>query len=70
MSSTNPQPQEAREERRRAYSVRESARITNLSYATIYRLIGKKKLRTVKIGGRRLVPATALDALLEEEGAQ
>jgi excisionase family DNA binding protein len=68
--STNSEAREAREqERRRAYSVRETARTTNLSYATIYRLIGKGKLRTVKIGGRRLIPASALDALLEE-GAQ
>jgi excisionase family DNA binding protein len=59
------QAQEAREqERRRAYSVRETARTTNLSYATIYRLIGKGRLKTVKVGGRRLVPVEAIDALL------
>jgi excisionase family DNA binding protein len=63
--SINSQAQEPREqERRRAYSVRETARTTNLSYATIYRLIGKGQLKTVKIGGRRLIPVEAIDALL------
>jgi excisionase family DNA binding protein len=63
--STNFEAQEARkQERRRAYSVRETARTTNLSYATIYRLIGKGKLKTVKVGGRRLIPVEAIDDLL------
>jgi excisionase family DNA binding protein len=68
--SMNSQSQAAREQQRRlAYSVRETVRTTNLSYASIYRLIRAGKIRSVKIGGRRLIPASALDALLEE-GAQ
>jgi excisionase family DNA binding protein len=35
-----------------------------LSRATIYRLIEQKKLATLKIGSRRLVPVGAIDALL------
>jgi excisionase family DNA binding protein len=49
---------------RKAYSVDETAEITNLSPATIWRLISAKKLATVKVGGRRLVPHPAIDALL------
>jgi excisionase family DNA binding protein len=68
--SMNSQARETREQQRRlAYSVRETVRTTNLSYASIYRLIKAGKIRSVKIGGRRLIPASALDALLEE-GAQ
>ena len=29
-------------------------------------LIGRKQLATLKVGARRLVPVTALDALLEK----
>lgn len=35
-----------------------------LSRATVYKLIAQKKLMTIKIGGRRLVPVAAIDALL------
>ena len=49
---------------RRALSIRETAQACGLSRATIYRLIEQKKLATLKVGARRLVPAGALDALL------
>jgi excisionase family DNA binding protein len=51
---------------RRAFSIRETERAVNLSHATIYRLIAAGKLRTVKVGARRLVPVEAIDALLRE----
>lgn len=60
MSST-PEKQE-----RRALSIRETAQACGLSRATIYRLIEQKKLTTLKIGARRLVPVGAIDALLKE----
>ena len=41
----------------------------NLSRSTIYRLIAVGKLKTVKVGARRLVPLGAIDALLNEGGA-
>jgi len=49
---------------RRALSIRETAHVCGLSRATIYRLIEQKKLTTLKIGARRLVPVGAIDALL------
>jgi excisionase family DNA binding protein len=49
---------------RKALSVAETARAVGISRATIYRLIGKKRLATLKIGSRRLIPVTAIDALL------
>jgi excisionase family DNA binding protein len=51
-------------EERRAVSIVEAARICGLSRATVYRLIAQKKLATVKIGSRRIVPLTSIDALL------
>jgi excisionase family DNA binding protein len=38
-----------------------------LSRSTIYKLIAAGTLRTVKIGGRRLIPRDALEALLNED---
>ena len=60
---------DAENHQRLVASVRDAARMMGISRSSVYRLIGNRKLRTVKIGGRRLIPASALDALLEE-GAQ
>jgi excisionase family DNA binding protein len=49
---------------RRALSVKETGEAVGLSRATVYRLIGRKQLSTVKIGSRRLVPVGEIDALL------
>jgi excisionase family DNA binding protein len=49
---------------RRALSVMETARAVGLSRATIYRLIEQKRLATLKIGSRRLIPVGEIDALL------
>jgi excisionase family DNA binding protein len=49
---------------RRALSIREAARICGLSRATLYRLLQDGKLTTIKVGARRLVPITSIDALL------
>jgi excisionase family DNA binding protein len=49
---------------RRALSIMETARAVGLSRATIYRLIEQKRLATLKIGSRRLVPVGEIDALL------
>jgi excisionase family DNA binding protein len=40
-----------------------------ISRATVYKLIEQNKLETVKIGSRRLVPLSTIDALLSA-GAQ
>jgi excisionase family DNA binding protein len=52
------------EEKPRAVSIIGAAHICGLSRATVYRLIAQKKLKTLKIGGRRLVPIAAIDDLL------
>ena len=52
-----------------ALSIRETAQTCGLSRATIYRLIEQGKLRTLKIGARRLVPVGSIDVLLKG-GAQ
>jgi excisionase family DNA binding protein len=49
---------------RRALSIPEAARTCGVSRATLYRLIADGKLKTLKIGARRLVTVGALDALL------
>jgi excisionase family DNA binding protein len=51
---------------RKALSVVEAARAVGISRATVYRLVKQRRLATVKIGSRRLVPVTALDNLLEK----
>jgi excisionase family DNA binding protein len=51
---------------RRALSVKEAGEAVGLSRATVYRLIGQKRLSTVKIGSRRLVPVGEIDALLSK----
>ena len=53
---------------KRALSIAEAAQTCGLSRATLYRLIEQKKLLTVKLGARRLVPVAALDALLNGGG--
>lgn len=52
-------------EKRRALSIVEAARTCGLSRSTIYRLIPKNKLATIKVGTRRLVPVAAIDDLLK-----
>ncbi len=49
---------------RRALSIPEAARTCGLSRATLYRLLKDGRLKTIKVGARRLVPVGALDALL------
>jgi excisionase family DNA binding protein len=55
---------------RRALSIAEAARAIGISRATLYRLVQQKRLATVKIGSRRLVPVGALDTLLEKAAAK
>jgi excisionase family DNA binding protein len=55
---------------RRAFSISEAASASGLSRATLYRLLKDGRLATVKIGARRLVPISALDALLSGGAAK
>ena len=55
---------------RLALSVGEAAKALSLSRSTIYRLIEQKKLVTLKIGSRRLVRVSAINAMLNESVAR
>lgn len=48
-----------------AYRVNDAAKIVGLSRSSIYILIAEKKLRSIVVGGRRLIPASALRELLQ-----
>jgi excisionase family DNA binding protein len=50
-----------------AYSIKEACRASSLGRTTIYSHIAAGRLRTVRIGGRRLIPAEALHALIAGE---
>jgi excisionase family DNA binding protein len=51
-------------EHRAAYSLSEVAALTGLSISGQYVLINQGKLRSARVGGRRLVPREALSELL------
>jgi excisionase family DNA binding protein len=49
-----------------AYSIKEACRVTSLSRSSIYRSIAAG-LKTTRVGGRTLIPAAALRALINGE---
>jgi excisionase family DNA binding protein len=49
---------------RRAYSLAEVAGLTGLATSTLYKLLTSGRLKTKKIGGRRIVTAEAFEELL------
>ncbi len=49
---------------RLGYDVGETAALINTSVSFVYELIRCRELETVKVGGRRIVPRWALEALL------
>jgi excisionase family DNA binding protein len=49
---------------RRAYQVNEAVAAYRLSRSTLYKLMSAGTLRSVKVGGRRLIPVEALEALI------
>ena len=52
---------------RRAYRIDDFCRIFGLGRTGVYRLLKEGKLPSVVIGGRRLIPADAAEALLRGE---
>lgn len=52
---------------RTAYSLDEAARSLGLSRRTLYDLMDRGQLATVKLGKRRLVPATELERLVSTQ---
>jgi excisionase family DNA binding protein len=49
----------------RMYSVRTASEQSDLSRSTLYNFIKDGRLKTVKVGGRRLIPDSALRELLQ-----
>jgi excisionase family DNA binding protein len=49
---------------RAAFSLAEVSGLTGLSISGLYQLINRGKLRSVRVGGRRLVRREALEELL------
>ena len=47
-----------------AYSIREACAASSLSRTTIYLNISKGRLKAVRIGGRTVIPAESLNALI------
>lgn len=50
--------------RKLAYSIREACAASSLSRTTIYGHISSGRLRAVRVGGRTVIPAEALEALV------
>lgn len=51
-----------------AYSIREAVAATSLSKTTLYAKIAANQLRAVRVGGRTVIPAESLHALIHGEG--
>lgn len=47
-----------------AYSIREACEASSLGRTTIYALIGQGRLQAVRVGGRTVIPADSLTALI------
>lgn len=60
---------EAHPEQLRAFSLRDTSERTNLSLATLHRMIARGDLESIQIGRRRLIPHDALKALILGEAA-
>lgn len=50
-----------------AYSIKEACAASSLGRTTIYTHIAEGRLRAVRIGGRTVIPAPSLHALLGDE---
>ncbi|MEY5007222.1 MAG: hypothetical protein RL764_538 [Pseudomonadota bacterium] len=52
-----------------AYSIKEACEVSSLGKTTLYAHIAAGRLQAVKVGGRTLIPAASLLALLEGNSA-
>lgn len=50
-----------------AYSVKEACQATSLGRTTIFGHIAAKRLKAVRVGGRTVIPAESLHALIAGE---
>ena len=51
----------------RAYGVMDAAKELGIGRSSVYSLINSGRLRTVKLGRRTLIPADAIDALIQAQ---
>ena len=65
----SPEPSAPRTEPRLAYSIKDAAAALGLSRSTLYKLISDGELPAMRIGGRRLIAASDLQALIARSGA-
>jgi excisionase family DNA binding protein len=54
----------------RAFHVKTAAALYGLSRSSLYKLMAAGKLRTVKVGGRRLIPRDAIEALIATDAGE
>lgn len=52
-----------------AFSIREACAVSSLGRTSIYGHISAGRLRSVRVGGRTIIPADSLHALLSGESA-
>ena len=50
--------------RRIAYSINEACAATSLGRTSIYKFLSSGRLRAVRVGGRTVIPADSLEALI------
>ena len=67
MTIIAPTPQELSLPPKLAYSIKDACAALSLGKTKIFALIKVGQLPVVRVGGRTLVPATSLQALLEGE---
>lgn len=53
---------------RLAYGIRDACKASGLGRTTLYKNISEGRLKAIRIGGRTLIPAAALEAFLAGEG--
>lgn len=49
------------------YSIREACQASSLSKSSVYNHIAAGRLRAVRVGGRTIIPAASLHALIDGE---
>ena len=61
MNTTSPAPPKI------GYSIREACQASSLGRTTLYNHISAGRLRAVRVGGRTIIPAESLHALIAGE---
>jgi excisionase family DNA binding protein len=53
---------------RLAYSIPDASRLLSISRRHVYQLLSERKLKSIKLGSRRLIPRSELERLVAEGG--